>query len=149
MRAVIQRVSSAHVDIDNSRFASVSQGLLILLGITSQDSYEDVEWLISKILKMRIFNDDAGKMNVSVQDINGGILVVSQFTLYASTKKGNRPSFIESAPPEIAEPLYHTFLEKLKSVHMDVQSGKFGAMMNVSLTNDGPVTITMDTHNKE
>lgn len=149
MRAVIQRVSAAEVSIDNKPYASISQGLLILLGITSSDNAEDIDWVINKLINMRIFNDDSGKMNLSVQDVNGEFLVVSQFTLHASTKKGNRPSFIGAAPPAQAESIYNDFLMNLNARHDVVKSGKFGAMMNVSLVSDGPVTILMDSKSKE
>lgn len=150
MRAVIQRVSKAYVEIENSRCAEIGQGLLILLGIEEADNQEDLEWLSAKISKLRIFNDDKGVMNKSLMEIDGQIIVVSQFTLYASTKKGNRPSYIYAAKPEIAIPLYEKFKKQLAfDAACDIQSGEFGAMMNVGLVNNGPVTIIIDTKNKQ
>ena len=150
MKAVIQRVTSASVDIGKETKASVSQGLLVLIGIEESDTREDILWLSGKIIRLRIFSDKAGLMNLSVQDVGGEILVVSQFTLHASTKKGNRPSFIRAAKPEIAIPLYELFLDSLESdLGRPVQSGEFGAGMQVHLVNDGPVTIIIDTKNKE
>jgi D-aminoacyl-tRNA deacylase len=150
MRAVIQRVSEASVKIDNLVNDKIGLGLLVLLGIEEQDSIEDIEWLSGKIVRLRIFNDAEDVMNLSVKEINGEILVVSQFTLHASTKKGNRPSYIKAAKLEIAIPLYNQFLDQLaKDLEKPVQSGVFGAMMEVSLVNDGPVTILMDTKQKE
>ena len=149
MRAVIQRVSSASVHIDVLEHATISSGLLIFLGISSDDTDEDINLLVSKILNMRIFDDDTGKMNLSVQDCAGEMMIISQFTLHASTRKGNRPSFIEAAPLSIAEPLYHQFIEKTTQLFGNVQSGKFGAMMQISLVNDGPVTILVDTKNRQ
>lgn len=151
MRAVIQRVSEASVAIDGEVKSSIKHGLLLLLGIETDDMDDDIQWLTQKIIQMRIFGDVDGKMNLSVQDIGGDILVVSQFTLFASTKKGNRPSFIKSAKPDIAIPLYEKFLNSVKSTIGDerVQSGVFGADMKISLLNDGPVTIIIDSKNKE
>ncbi len=150
MRAVIQRVKSASVMINNTETRGINQGLLVLLGIHTEDMSEDIDWLISKITQMRIFSDQDDKMNFSVDDINGEILVISQFTLFASTKKGNRPSYLNSARPEIAIPLYEAFLLKLRSSYKNrVEVGKFGADMQVELTNDGPVTIIIDSKNKE
>ena len=150
MRALIQRVSNASVTIDDSVHSEIDSGLLVLLGIEELDSKEDIDWLIKKITQLRIFNDKDGKMNLSVIDINGEILVVSQFTLYASTKKGNRPSFIKSAKPEIAIPLYENFISTLnQNSEKEVKTGVFGADMKVSLTNDGPVTIWLDSKNRE
>ncbi|MCC7298717.1 MAG: D-tyrosyl-tRNA(Tyr) deacylase [Bacteroidia bacterium] len=149
MRAVIQRVKLASVEIDGMQHAAIGSGLLVLLGITQQDTAEDAEWLVSKILQMRIFSDHEGKMNLSVQDISGEILVVSQFTLFAQVKKGNRPSFIQAAKPEHAIPLYELFIEKCGSTGLKVKSGQFGADMQVKLANDGPVTICIDTQRKE
>jgi len=150
MKAVIQRVTNASVDIGKETKASVSQGLLVLIGIEESDTREDILWLSGKIIRLRIFSDKAGLMNLSVQDVGGEILVVSQFTLHASTKKGNRPSFIRAARPEIAIPLYELFLDSLGSdLGRPVQSGEFGAGMQVHLVNDGPVTIIIDTKNKE
>ena len=150
MRVILQRVSEASVSIDGSIKGQIEIGLLLLLGIEENDSKEDVEWLIQKINAMRIFNDAEGKMNCSIQDVNGGFLVISQFTLFASTKKGNRPSFIKAARPEKAIPLYEYFIEQLKcKSNLNVQSGEFGADMKVSLLNDGPVTILIDSKNRE
>lgn len=148
MRLVIQRVSEASVTIDGQVVSKIDGGLLLLLGIEDADEMTDIEWLVKKTLSMRIFSDDEGKMNLSVQDIGGKALVVSQFTLHASTKKGNRPSFIKAARPEKAIPLYDQFLKELgKSI--PVEAGEFGADMKVALVNDGPVTIMLDSKNKE
>lgn len=150
MRVVIQRVSQASVSIDGVEKARIGWGLLILLGIETEDTDEDSQWLCKKIATLRIFSDDAGLMNRSVQDIEGEIIVVSQFTLFASTKKGNRPSFIRSARPEQAIPLYEKFVANLRSEsNRPVQTGEFGADMKVSLLNDGPVTILIDSKNRE
>ncbi len=150
MRAVIQRVASASVEIDNEIHTQIGTGLLILIGIEETDTPEDVTWLSGKISRLRIFNDKQGLMNLSVKEVNGELLAVSQFTLHASTKKGNRPSYIRAAKPEIAIPLYNSFIQQLEKDSMtQVRSGKFGADMKISLINDGPVTIIMDTKNKE
>ncbi len=150
MKAVIQRVQNAEVTIALKKHAEIRQGLLILLGIEHQDCTQDVEWLATKISNLRIFNDKNNRMNLSLSDIKGECLVVSQFTLHASTKKGNRPSYIRAAPPEIAIPLYEQFIDELrKKTNVFIQSGVFGANMQVALTNDGPVTIIIDTKNKE
>ncbi len=150
MRVVIQRVKEAGVSIDNRLKSSIDQGLLILLGIESADSEEDIVWLTKKIAQLRIFDDSEGVMNQSVVDIDGGLLVISQFTLHAKTKKGNRPSYIKAAPPEIAIPLYEKFVEILYQASGIVpKTGEFGANMQVSLINDGPVTIVIDSKNKE
>lgn len=150
MRAVIQRVSEATVNINGNRKASIKNGLLILLGIVENDTSEDSVWLAGKIVRMRIFGDQNGLMNLSVIETAGDILVVSQFTLHASTRKGNRPSFIKAARPESAIPLYEEFLTLLeKELGKPVQSGEFGAFMRVSLVNDGPVTIIIDSKIKE
>jgi D-tyrosyl-tRNA(Tyr) deacylase len=150
MRIVLQRVSEASVKIDGSIKGSIDFGLLVLLGIEAADSEQDADWLISKISGLRIFSDKEGKMNLSIQDINGAFLVISQFTLFASTKKGNRPSYIQAARPEQAIPLYEYFVSKLKSeTNLIVETGAFGADMKVSLVNDGPVTISIDSKNKE
>ncbi|WP_291116300.1 D-aminoacyl-tRNA deacylase [Flavobacterium sp. UBA6135] len=150
MKAVIQRVSEASVIIENEIVASIQKGILVLIGIEDTDSKEDIEWLSSKIASLRIFEDDNQVMNLSLKDIKGEIIVVSQFTLHASTKKGNRPSYIKAAKPEVAIPLYEDFI---KQVELDlgkfVQTGVFGADMKVNLTNDGPVTILIDTKNKK
>lgn len=150
MRTVIQRVSQASVTIDQVEKARIGWGLLILLGIEAEDSEEDIIWLCKKIAALRIFSDEAGLMNLSIQDVEGEIIVVSQFTLFASTKKGNRPSFIRSARPETAIPLYEKFVETLRQESSrPVQTGEFGADMKVSLLNDGPVTILIDSKNRE
>jgi len=150
MRVVIQRVSEASVRIGEQVTGKIDGGLLILLGIEESDGREDVEWLVKKILQLRIFSDSQGIMNLSVQDVAGGLLVVSQFTLHASTKKGNRPSYIRAARPETAVPLYEMFIEQLAAgLGTTVQTGKFGAMMHVSLINDGPVTILIDSKDRE
>lgn len=150
MRVVIQRVSSASVEINQQTKSNIGVGLLILLGIEQNDTLEDVEWLCGKIARLRIFGDENGAMNLSVQDIKGEALVVSQFTLHASTKKGNRPSFINAAKPEIAIPFYEQFIATLqKELGNSIQTGEFGADMKVSLVNDGPVTIIIDSKNKE
>ena len=150
MRVLIQRVSSASVQIADKEYSNIGHGLFILLGIENEDLEEDVDWLTSKISKMRIFEDDAGHMNLSVNDVGGEILVVSQFTLHASTKRGNRPSFIKASKPDHAIPLYEMFISKMKSkIQRNISSGKFGASMQVKLTNDGPVTIWIDSKNRE
>jgi D-aminoacyl-tRNA deacylase len=150
MRAVIQRVSEAMVRLEGRTHAAIGTGLLLLLGIEEADTGEDIEWLSGKIVRLRTFNDDQGLMNRSVQECGGEILVVSQFTLFASTKKGNRPSFTGAARPEIAIPLYGEFLKRLAAnLGRAVSSGVFGADMKVSLTNDGPVTIIIDSKNRE
>lgn len=150
MRIVIQRVSEASVTIDGALKSSVHHGLLVLAGFESDDTPEDLDWIIKKIVQLRIFNDSNGVMNLSVKDVNGEILAVSQFTLHAKTKKGNRPSYINAAPPDIAIPLYNRFVETLsENLGKQVQTGEFGAMMMISLINDGPVTIIIDSKNKE
>ena len=150
MKVVIQRVSHASVTIDSKIVAEIQKGLLVLVGIEDIDTQEDILWLTSKIANLRIFEDENGIMNLSVKDINGDIIVVSQFTLQASTKKGNRPSYIKAAKPEIAIPLYEKFIAQLEQeIGKKLQTGKFGADMKVLLLNDGPVTIVMDTKNKE
>lgn len=150
MRAIIQRVTQAAVKIDGKTYGEINNGLLVLLGIEENDTTTDVDWLSKKIVQMRIFSDEHGKMNLSVQDIKGEILVISQFTLFASTKKGNRPSFIRSAKPDIAIPLYERFIgETEKNIGRKIQTGIFGADMKVTLLNDGPVTIYLDSKNPE
>ncbi|MFK4566634.1 D-aminoacyl-tRNA deacylase [Enterococcus sp. UD-01] len=148
MKAVIQRVSQAQVSIDGETVGSIAQGFMILLGIHEADTTEDVAYLVRKISKLRVFEDNDGKMNVSIQEVKGSILSISQFTLYAETKKGNRPSFIEAARPEKAIPLYELFNEQLAQQEIPVETGRFGADMAVSLVNDGPVTIIIDTREK-
>ena len=149
MIAVIQRVGFAQVKIENNIKSTIEKGLLVLLGITHDDHLEDLEWLSKKICDLRIFGDNEGKMNLSVKDINGDILLVSQFTLHAQTKKGNRPSFLNAAPPSSAIPLYEKMITQLKSdLGKEIFTGEFGADMKVTLLNDGPVTIIIDTKNK-
>ncbi|WP_338876091.1 D-aminoacyl-tRNA deacylase [Spirosoma sp. SC4-14] len=149
MLAVIQRVSQASVTIDNQTKGQIETGFLILLGITHTDSREDVEWLSKKIVGMRIFSDSDGKMNLDLATVGGNILLISQFTLHASTKKGNRPSFIDAARPEVAIPLYETMIAQLSAdLGKPIQTGEFGADMKVSLLNDGPVTILIDSKNR-
>lgn len=150
MRAVIQRVSHASVTIDGELKSKINQGLLILLGVEAEDTHDDIKWLSQKITKMRIFGDDEGYMNRSVVDVEGELLVVSQFTLHASTKKGNRPSFIKAAKPDFAIPMYEQFVKAITECSgLEVQTGEFGADMKVDLLNDGPVTIIIDSKNKE
>ncbi len=146
MRVVIQRVSEASVTIDGKIHSSIGQGLLVLVGFEHEDKQENIDWLCGKIINLRIFSDHEGKMNLSVLDIQGSILVVSQFTLHASTRKGNRPSFIRAAHPSVSEPLYLAFVEHLSEIlGKPVGTGSFGADMKIALVNDGPVTIVMDT----
>ena len=150
MRVIIQRVSNAKVEVETSIVGEIQKGLLLLVGVEEADNPEDVEWLARKIIALRIFNDAEGKMNLSLKDIEGDLLVVSQFTLHASTRKGNRPSFIHAAKPEWAEQLYEAFKKELSNqLGKNVANGIFGADMQVSLVNDGPVTIIMDSKNKE
>lgn len=150
MRVVLQRVSEAAVTIEGKIKAEIKKGLLILLGIEEEDSEEDIKWLCGKIAKMRIFNDANGVMNDSLLDVNGDVIVVSQFTLHASTKKGNRPGYIKAAKPNVAIPLYEQFVKQMeKEIGKPVGTGEFGADMKVSLLNDGPVTILVDSRNRE
>ncbi len=150
MIAVIQRVSSASVEIEKKMKANIDKGLLVLVGIEDADNQEDIDWLSNKIVNLRIFNDSEGVMNVSVKDERGDIIVVSQFTLQASNKKGNRPSYIKASKPEVAIPLYEKFVKALElNLEKPVQTGEFGADMKVSLINDGPVTIMIDTKDKK
>jgi D-tyrosyl-tRNA(Tyr) deacylase len=150
MKAVIQRVSEASVTIDEVKVAYIQHGLLVLIGVEDADTLEDSAWLSGKIANLRIFGDDSGVMNLSVKDVNGDVIVVSQFTLHAQTKKGNRPSYIKASKPEVAIPLYESFVAQMKiDLGKSVQTGEFGADMKVQLINDGPVTILMDTKNKE
>ncbi len=150
MRAVIQRVSAANVVIEGRVRGAIERGLLVLLAIEAADTVEDIEWLSGKIVRLRIFDDDDGVMNRSVQEVQGGILLVSQFTLFASTKKGNRPSYSRSAPPGLAIPLYEKFIQRLtQDLGRPVQTGEFGAHMEVSLVNSGPVTILIDSRARE
>lgn len=148
MRALVQRVSKANIEVNEKNISSINKGLLVLLGIQDTDDESDITWLSNKIIKMRIFEDDNGKMNQSIEDIGGELLIVSQFTLHASTKKGNRPSFINAAHPDKALPIYQTFVSECNK-QISTQTGKFGAMMQVDLVNDGPVTIWLDSRNKE
>ena len=150
MRLVIQRVNKASVTIDNAVFSSINNGLMVLVGIEDADDEKDADWLVQKLISMRIFSDTEGKLNLSVKDINGEVLVVSQFTLHASTQKGNRPSFIKAARPEKAIPLYENFIKKINlELGKECKTGIFGADMKVGLINDGPVTIFVDSKNKE
>ena len=150
MRAVIQRVAEAKVSVDGFVKGAIQHGLAVLLAVEAADTLEDIEWLSGKIVRLRVFDDDNGVMNRSVQETGGGILLVSQFTLFASTKKGNRPSYSRSAPPEIAVPLYEQFAGRLtQDLGKPIQTGEFGAHMLVSLTNDGPVTIIIDSKMRE
>ena len=150
MRVVIQRVSNASVEVDNKIVDAIENGLLVLVGITNNDTIEDVNWLSKKIVSLRIFNDNKDVMNQSILDIDGELLVISQFTLMASTKKGNRPSYIKAAKPEIAIPLYEKFIYQIESdLNKEVARGIFGADMKVNLLNDGPVTIIIDSNNRE
>ena len=150
MRALIQRVSKAEVLIDKVEVRNIGQGYLILIGIENADTQEDINWLSAKISKLRLFDDEDGVMNKSILDIGGEIMIISQFTLHAKTKKGNRPSYIHAAKPEVSIPLYEAFKKQMAfELNKDVISGKFGAHMDVSLTNDGPVSIWIDTKNKE
>jgi len=150
MRVVIQKVTQASVSIENQTVASIDKGLLVLVGIEDGDTNEDIAWLSSKIVNLRVFDDDNGVMNLSVKEVEGEVLIVSQFTLHASTKKGNRPSYIKAARPEVAIPIYEAFIKQVETLlGKEVPTGQFGAMMQVSLCNDGPVTILIDTKNKE
>jgi len=136
--------------MQGAKISEIQKGLLILLGVETQDNQQDIDWLVTKVAKLRIFEDPLGAMNVSLQDVGADVIVVSQFTLHASTKKGNRPSFIKAAKPEVAIPLYQGFIDGLQTqLNKKIQTGQFGAMMEVALVNDGPVTITIDTKNKE
>jgi len=150
MKVVIQKVSSASVSIANEQHASIQRGLVVLLGITHADTLEDITWLSKKIVNLRIFADPAGLMNLSVKDVTGEVLLISQFTLHALTKKGNRPSFIESAPAEVSMPLYQKMIAALENeLGKEIKTGQFGADMQVQLVNDGPVTIIMDSKDKK
>lgn len=150
MRFVMQRVTEASVTIDGNVFSEIKKGFLVLVGIEEQDTKEDADWLCAKLVSMRIFGDEEGKMNLSIKDVDGEVLLVSQFTLFASTKKGNRPSFIKSAKPDVAIPLYEYCIEQLNQLMAkNTKTGQFGADMKVSLVNDGPVTILIDSKNKE
>ncbi|WP_339699365.1 D-aminoacyl-tRNA deacylase [uncultured Marixanthomonas sp.] len=150
MRTVLQRVKKASVTVEGEVVSKINQGFLVFLGIEDEDTQEDIDWLCRKITRLRVFSDTADAMNLSVKDVDGDILVVSQFTLHASTKKGNRPSFIKAAKPDVAIPLYEKFIKQLeKELNKVVKTGVFGAMMDVALINDGPITINIDSKNKE
>ena len=150
MRAVIQRVSQASVTIEGNKVANIASGLLVFLGVIDTDTVEDIQWLSNKLTNLRIFNDADGVMNTSLKDSNGSAIVVSQFTLYAQTKKGNRPSYIKAAKPEIAQPLYEQFVRQFENdLRQTIQTGTFGADMKVTLLNDGPVTIIIDSKARE
>lgn len=150
MRAFIQRVAHASVEVEENIVGEIQQGLLVLLGITHEDAEADIQWLVRKILQLRVFNDEAGKMNLSVQDIQGEILLISQFTLYANSKKGNRPSYNRSAPPDIAIPIYERFIQQLvQSFEGKVATGEFGGDMKVNLLNDGPVSLLLDSQQQD
>ena len=150
MRVVIQRVSEANVKVDGGIIGQIQQGLMVLVGIVNEDDHSDIEWCANKILNMRIFDDEQGVMNKSLIEAGGHILLISQFTLHASTKKGNRPSYIAAAKPAVAIPIYESMIKQLENeLGSSIQTGKFGADMKVSLINDGPVTITIDSKNKE
>jgi D-aminoacyl-tRNA deacylase len=150
MRAIIQRVNQASVEIEDKIESSIKKGYMILIGFENTDTEEDIRWLSRKIVQLRVFNDNKGKMNHSIQEIDGQILLISQFTLFGQTKKGNRPSFIRAATPEVAIPLYNLTIKTLeKDLGKPIQTGIFGADMNVTLSNDGPVTLIIDTKNKE
>lgn len=144
MKSVVQRVSKASVTVDGAVTGSINNGLLVLLGIHQDDTVDKIDWMAEKIAKLRIFEDEEGKMNRSVMDVGGAVLIVSQFTLYGDLKKGTRPSFIEAARPEVAIPIYESMIEKLRSLGLHVETGVFGAMMDVSLVNSGPVTIIIE-----
>ena len=149
MRAVVQRVKTASVSINRATVGKINSGLLVFLGIETADNAEDINWLVKKILGLRVFADADGKMNLSALDIGAELLIVSQFTLHASTKKGNRPSFVKSAKPIIALPLYEVFIEEVRKSGLVFETGNFGAVMQVNIQNDGPVTLIIDSKNKE
>ena len=144
MRVVLQRVIEASVSVDERKVGSIGRGLLLLVGFTAEDAIEQVEWMADKVIGLRVFNDDAGKMNRDVRDVGGSLLVVSQFTVYGDARKGRRPSFVRAAPPEIAEPLYASFVATLGRHGVPVETGAFGAVMEVALVNDGPVTLVLE-----
>ena len=150
MRLLIQRVTTAHCHIGGEEYSAIGRGMLILVGVGMDDTAEDIEWLVRKAVSMRIFDDEEGVMNLSVQDIGGEVMVVSQFTLHASTKKGNRPSWFRAAPEAVSKPLYEAFVERMgEALGRDVATGSFGADMQLELTNDGPVTIWIDSKHRE
>ncbi len=146
MRACIQRVSSASVTVDGQIVGQIDRGLLVLLGVAADDSPADVQWLVEKIIGLRIFDDDAGKMNLALGDVGGALLVVSQFTLFGDCRKGRRPSYDQAAPPELAQQLYEAFIAAATALNIAVSTGQFRAMMQVALVNDGPVTLLLDSH---
>lgn len=148
MRVIIQKVKNSHVTVEQQIIGEIQHGLMLLVGFTHDDALEDLQYCVKKIIQMRIFEDENQKMNLSIRDVNGSILSISQFTLYASTKKGNRPSFTQAAAPDLANDLYHQFNQQLIEAGINVQTGSFGAMMEVSLINDGPVTILLDSKNR-
>ena len=145
MRAVVQKVSSSKVTVDGETIGKIDQGLMVLLGVTHDDTSKDVDYMVDKVTNLRIFEDEEGKMNLSLKDIGGDVLAVSQFTLYGDARRGRRPSFSDAARPEVANPLYEEFIEKVKTQGINVETGKFGAHMMVDLTNDGPVTILLES----
>lgn len=145
MRAVVQKVSSSKVTVDGEIIGKIDQGLMVLLGVTHDDTSKDVDYMVDKVTNLRIFEDEEGKMNLSLKDIGGDVLAVSQFTLYGDARRGRRPSFSDAARPEVANPLYEEFIEKVKTQGINVETGKFGAHMMVDLTNDGPVTILLES----
>ena len=147
MIAILQRVTSAEVYIDDKKYSAINKGLLILLGIHKNDTENDIDYLINKIIKLRIFNDKNNKMNLSILDVNGDVMVVSQFTLLANLNQGMRPSFINSEKPDLAKQLYNIFIEKLNETNLNIKTGKFGSMMNISLVNNGPATFIVDSKN--
>ena len=147
MIAILQRVTSAEVYIDDKKYSAINKGLLILLGIHKNDTENDIDYLINKIIKLRIFNDKNNKMNLSILDVNGDVMVVSQFTLLANLNQGMRPSFINSEKPDLAKQLYNIFIEKLNETNLNIKTGKFGSMMNISLVNNGPATFIVDIKN--
>lgn len=150
MRVVIQRVSEASVAVNGNKISSIKKGLLILVGVEDADSVDDIDFLVKKIVQLRIFDDENGVMNLSVKDVEGDVIVVSQFTLHASTKKGNRPSYIRAAKPNVSIPMYERFISEIETaLHKKVGTGEFGAMMDVALVNDGPVTIIIDSKQKD
>lgn len=145
MKALLQRVTQAKVEVDNKIVGEIGPGFLIFLGVSQNDTEQDIDYLVNKIINLRVFADSNEKFNLSVKDIKGSLLIISQFTLFADTKKGNRPGFTMAAPPSLAEELYNTFIEKCKVTGLNIQTGRFAAHMQISLTNDGPVTIMLDS----
>lgn len=148
MKAVVQRVSHASVSVDEQIIGKIGKGFMVLLGVDREDTDEDLDYVVKKVTGLRVFEDDQDKMNLSLSDVGGSLLIISQFTLMASTKKGNRPSFIQAGPPEMSEALYEKFIEKCQNLGFHVEHGQFGAHMEVSLNNSGPVTIIIDSHDK-